>query len=138
MRRVSPTSLKVGFRHLKLGAEKTLGEVLQMDYRLICIFRFEHDFREGVRALLVEKDNKPQWGVRLEDLTEDKVNAYLDTTATNDQLDLYVFHFLTFAIVFTFNSNKNLCIYSDVHIPDAEFLHYSLESLRDTLKEQQI
>jgi len=57
----SPTSLKVALEQLRRGAGKTLDEVLTMEFRLSQAFCVDHDFFEGVRALIVDKDNQPLW-----------------------------------------------------------------------------
>lgn len=47
LRTVSPTSLKVTKHLLDLGANFTLGECLQMEYRLAVHFVEDSDFKEG-------------------------------------------------------------------------------------------
>lgn len=40
-------------------------------------FMESHDFIEGVRAVIVEKDNRPHWQPpRIEEVTEDYVHQY--------------------------------------------------------------
>ena len=74
----SPTSLKVAFRQIREGAElKSLGEVLQMEQRLVLRCCEDKDFYEGVRATLIDRDNKPQWSpATLEDVSAEKVDHY--------------------------------------------------------------
>jgi enoyl-CoA hydratase len=57
----SPTSLKVVHRSLRLGAKLDLEGALSMEYGLSQRFVESHDFCEGVRALLEEKDGPPRW-----------------------------------------------------------------------------
>lgn len=73
----SPTSLRITFRALREGRRLTLAEALRREYRLaVRIVRARGDLREGVRAVIVDKDNRPAWspstlaGVR---------DAYLDS-----------------------------------------------------------
>ena len=48
-----------------------------VDYRLACRFLDGHDFYEGVRAALIDKDGKPMWQpARLEDVTPAMVEDY--------------------------------------------------------------
>ena len=62
LRQVSPSSLYWTHELLKRGATMSLADCLQMELRLTRKVVNQHpDFREGVRALLVDKDNKPQW-----------------------------------------------------------------------------
>ena len=39
----------------------SLGEALRLEYRMVHRFLAGHDFPEGVRALLVDKDRRPRW-----------------------------------------------------------------------------
>lgn len=74
----SPTSLKVALRQVIEGKTKTLEECFQMELRLALNFvRYSHDFYEGVRAVLVDKDRNPQWKpATLEEVTEKEVGMY--------------------------------------------------------------
>lgn len=58
---VSPTSLKVVYRALKEGRNKTLRECLDMEFDIVSEFMRQHDFYEGIRAQLVDKDRNPKW-----------------------------------------------------------------------------
>ena len=57
----SPTALKVALEQLRRGKDKPLADVLTMEYRLCQAFCADHDFFEGIRALIVDKDNRPDW-----------------------------------------------------------------------------
>ena len=58
----SPQTLKVALRQLQLGlAAKTFAENMAMEYRIGARVVQRHDFLEGVRAVIVDKDNAPQW-----------------------------------------------------------------------------
>jgi enoyl-CoA hydratase len=57
----SPTSLKITLRQLRAGAAMSLAEELRQEYRMTQACMAGHDFYEGVRALIVEKDNAPGW-----------------------------------------------------------------------------
>ncbi len=74
----SPTSLKVTLRALREArAMPGLREVLTAEHRLADRFTVGHDFAEGVRAQLVDKDRSPQWQpARLADVTPELVDSY--------------------------------------------------------------
>ena len=57
----SPTSLRVTLRQLIMGQGMDLAEALKLEYRLTQHFMAAHDFYEGIRAILVDKDQKPLW-----------------------------------------------------------------------------
>jgi enoyl-CoA hydratase len=61
MRTRSPTSLKLVFRQLHEAESLTLNQCLAMEFRLASRVLAAHDFREGVRAALVDKDRRPKW-----------------------------------------------------------------------------
>ncbi len=62
LRSKSPLSCKVSLRLLAEGAERpTFAAEMQAEYALASRVVQTHDFVEGVRALLIDKDNAPKW-----------------------------------------------------------------------------
>jgi enoyl-CoA hydratase len=61
MRSRSPTSLKLVFRQLHEARKLSLNQCLAMEFRLALRVLPGRDFREGVRAALVDKDRRPKW-----------------------------------------------------------------------------
>jgi enoyl-CoA hydratase len=68
----SPQTLKVSLKQLALGAEMTrFSDNMRMEFRIGSRVVRRHDFLEGVRAVIVDKDNAPQWDpATLEGVTE--------------------------------------------------------------------
>ncbi|MEQ1614676.1 MAG: enoyl-CoA hydratase/isomerase family protein, partial [Hyphomicrobiaceae bacterium] len=62
--RASPLSLKVALRHVRQSRALDLRQTLCVDYRLGVRMMSAHDFREGVRANLLDKDRAPTWRPR--------------------------------------------------------------------------
>ena len=81
----SPTSLKVSLEQLRRGAGKNLDEVLAMEFRLSQAFCADHDFFEGVRALIVDKDNRPNWQPSTHaGVTDERVASYFLPAAAGE------------------------------------------------------
>ena len=57
----SPTSLKITLRQLIVGRDYDLDAALALEYRLTQHVMAGHDFYEGVRAMLIDQDQKPRW-----------------------------------------------------------------------------
>jgi enoyl-CoA hydratase len=75
--RKSPTSLKITLRAVReAGRHGRLEYSLEQEYRLALACMERPDFREGVRAALVDKDRNPAWSPsRLEDVTPPMIDA---------------------------------------------------------------
>ena len=62
LRTKSPQSCKVALRLLRDGAARTdFADEMRAEYGLAAHVSMRHDFIEGVRALLIDKDNAPKW-----------------------------------------------------------------------------
>lgn len=73
----SPTSLKITLEALQRGAQLDFDAVMQQEFRLTSHFLQGHDFPEGIRAVIIDKDNTPRWRPeRLQDVTSNAVEAY--------------------------------------------------------------
>jgi enoyl-CoA hydratase len=58
----SPQTMKVAFRQLSLGGAMTaFADNMAMEYRIGTRVVRRHDFLEGVRAVIIDKDNAPRW-----------------------------------------------------------------------------
>ena len=63
-----------------------VAECLKMEYRISQRFmRKDSDFYEGIRAVLVDKDQSPKWEpVVLEDVSNERVASYFNSLSEND------------------------------------------------------
>lgn len=73
----SPTSLAVTLEQLHAGANLSLDKCLQMEFTMVQHFLNSHDFYEGIRAMVIDKDKNPRWKPsKLEDVTGKMVAEY--------------------------------------------------------------
>ncbi len=73
----SPTLLKVTFEQLKRGRGLGLAECFRLELNLIHGCFAQRDFVEGIRALIVDKDNAPRWNPPcLDEVTQASVDAF--------------------------------------------------------------
>jgi len=80
LNKMSPTSLKITLRQLQEGAKLSLADCLKMEYRLTQRCMDDNDFYEGIRAVLVDKDNSPKWNPStLRGVSKEKVDSYFET-----------------------------------------------------------
>ncbi|MBS0247915.1 MAG: enoyl-CoA hydratase/isomerase family protein [Proteobacteria bacterium] len=61
MRGKSPTSLKLALAQVRFGAMHDFETCMRTEMRIVSRIVADHDFYEGVRAVIVDKDNKPRW-----------------------------------------------------------------------------
>jgi enoyl-CoA hydratase len=74
----SPQALKIAHRLLHEGRTRArFADELVVEHRIAVRAAASHDFREGVRALLVDKDGAPQWDPpTLEAMTEERLAVF--------------------------------------------------------------
>ncbi|MDQ0316060.1 enoyl-CoA hydratase/isomerase family protein [Amorphus orientalis] len=85
LRSRSPTSLALAFREIAEAADLSFEECMVMEYRILSRILKGHDFYEGVRALLIDKDGSPDWRpARVEDLDPAAIAAHFDPLDGDD------------------------------------------------------
>ncbi len=57
----SPTCTRIAFRQIRLGASLDFEDCMRLEYRLARFCMTQPDFYEGVRAVIIDKDNAPRW-----------------------------------------------------------------------------
>jgi enoyl-CoA hydratase len=86
IREKSPTSLTLTLRELReargLGS---LAACLALEYRLISRVILQHDFLEGVRAAVIDKDRHPQW--QPSDLRDVQIDDFHDGHSSATRLE---------------------------------------------------
>ncbi|MGB3810010.1 MAG: enoyl-CoA hydratase/isomerase family protein [Parvibaculum sp.] len=81
----SPTSLLVTYGQVRAGAKLSFEEAMKLEFRLTNRFMRGHDFYEGVRAIIIDKDQKPQWKpATLEAVAQADVDAYFATLGSDE------------------------------------------------------
>ena len=61
IRAKSPSSLAIALRQMQIGAKLDIGEALRTEFRIVSRVARCHDFYEGVRAVIIDKDHRPLW-----------------------------------------------------------------------------
>ena len=57
----SPLSLKLALAQVRRGKDWDFETCMRMEFRIVSHVIHGHDFYEGVRAVIVDKDGKPRW-----------------------------------------------------------------------------
>jgi enoyl-CoA hydratase len=88
IRSKSPTSLKIAFREVREGKTLCFDDCMRTEFRIANRILAGHDFFEGVRAALVDKDGAAKWRpAALGAVTDDVVDAYFGPLG-DDELPL--------------------------------------------------
>ncbi len=83
----SPTSMAIALKQLQTGVED-VDLVLKKDFRIAYHMIRKHDFPEGVRALLVDKDQKPSWQpADYTQIDHDEIASYFEPLPPDIELD---------------------------------------------------
>jgi enoyl-CoA hydratase len=61
MRTKSPTSLKLALAQMRRGASLDFEECMRTEFRIVSRVVRGHDLYEGIRAVIVDKDQAPRW-----------------------------------------------------------------------------
>jgi len=85
IRTKSPTSLKIAFREVREGKTLSFDDCMRMEFRIASRILAGHDFFEGVRAVLVDKDGAPKWRpATLGEVTDEAVESYFASLGNNE------------------------------------------------------
>lgn len=57
----SPTSLKIALAQIRRGGGWSFAQCMIVEFRIVSRIVYGHDFYEGVRAVIIDKDNRPSW-----------------------------------------------------------------------------
>jgi enoyl-CoA hydratase len=77
VRSKSPTSLKLAYRQLRAGRSLGFDDCMRMEMRIVARVIAGHEFYEGVRATIIEKDNAPKWRPpTLADVADSEIDTY--------------------------------------------------------------
>jgi enoyl-CoA hydratase len=77
IRSKSPTSLCIAFEQMRRGKVLTFEEAMKTEFRIVTRIAQGHDFYEGVRATLIDKDGAPRWNpATLDAVAPDAIEAH--------------------------------------------------------------
>ena len=76
MSQACPFSLALTLRTIREATKKSVRDCLKTDFRIAQRIMLKDDYFEGVRALIIDKDNKPLWNpARIEDVDDSEIDA---------------------------------------------------------------
>jgi enoyl-CoA hydratase/carnithine racemase len=88
IRTKSPTSLRLALAQVRRGRDWSFEDCIKAEYRIVSRIVYGHDFYEGVRAAIVDKDNAPRWHpAALADVSDAEVERHFAKLG-DDELSL--------------------------------------------------
>ena len=85
LQKKSPTSLKISLKQLRDGKNMSFDNCMIMEYRMSQACMAGVDFYEGIRAVLVDKDQSPKWSpANLADVSDELVNKHFESLGAGD------------------------------------------------------
>ena len=89
IRAKSPTSLKLALAQVRGGKTLSFGACMATEFRIVSRIIHGHDFYEGVRAVIVDKDNAPRWRPdALEAVTQAEIDRHFSPLTGSEELSL--------------------------------------------------
>lgn len=89
IRQKSPVSLKIAFEQVQRGGLLGFAEAMRTEFRIVNRVAREPEFYEGIRAVVIEKDNAPKWNpATLEAVSQEKVQSYFAPLPDGEELRL--------------------------------------------------
>src|SRR5215470_971046 len=77
IRTKAPLSLKIALAQMRRGRHWSFAECMQAEFRIVSRVVYGHDFYEGIRAVIIDKDNRPRWVPQtLAEVTTDAVENH--------------------------------------------------------------
>ena len=87
IRKKSPRSCRVALRELAESRKLAeFSEIMRLEYRVASRLARNRDFSEGVRAFVIDKDNRPHWTPSgFEDVSDDEINSIFAPLPENEE-----------------------------------------------------
>jgi enoyl-CoA hydratase len=77
IRAKSPTATKLALRQIREGKLLDFDDCMRMEYRMVNRVIAGHDFYEGVRATIIDKDQLPKWRpAALDEVSDAEIDGY--------------------------------------------------------------
>jgi enoyl-CoA hydratase len=57
----APLSLKIALTQMRRGRDWSFEECMRAEFRIVSRVAYGEDFYEGIRAVIIDKDNRPRW-----------------------------------------------------------------------------
>jgi enoyl-CoA hydratase len=79
IRAKSPTSLKIALEQLRRGKHMSFSDCMRVEFRIVSRVVHSHEFYEGVRAVIIDKDQRPNWKpAQLTDISDQYIDTYFE------------------------------------------------------------
>jgi enoyl-CoA hydratase len=73
----SPTSVAIAYEQMRRGADLDFAEAMRTEFRIVSRIARGHEFYEGVRAVVIDKDHAPRWRpATLDAIEPDEIALY--------------------------------------------------------------
>jgi enoyl-CoA hydratase len=73
----SPTSLKIALAQIRRAKHWSFTDCMKAEFRIVSRIIDSHDFYEGVRAVIIDKDNAPRWyPANLKEVNDADIDRY--------------------------------------------------------------